>query len=58
MNPLFTYLDYQEYLRDYCRGRKRETSFFTYRYMGRKLGLDPGFPGLVMGNMHDTLVRV
>jgi uncharacterized protein (TIGR02147 family) len=43
MNTVFHYLDYQEYLRDYYREKKGENYFFSYRFMGRQVNLDPGF---------------
>ncbi len=43
MIQVFDYLDYQEFLRDYYRERKKENFFFSYRFMGRYLKLDPGF---------------
>jgi uncharacterized protein (TIGR02147 family) len=53
MKPLFSYFDYQEYLRDFYEERKRENPFVSYRYMGGKLDLDPGFLLKVMqGKLH------
>ncbi|MDG5816880.1 TIGR02147 family protein [Chitinispirillales bacterium ANBcel5] len=53
MRPVFDYMDYQAYLRNYYEEKKRETTFFSYRYMGRRLGLDPGFLVKVLqGKMH------
>lgn len=43
MNTVFHYLDYQEYLSDFYKENKRENYFFSYRFMGRQVGLDPGF---------------
>ena len=43
MNSIFEYLDYRVYLRDYYQKKKEENSFFSYRYMGRKVGIDSGY---------------
>ena len=43
MKKIFEYLDYQEYLRDFYASHKQENPYFSYRYMGRRLSLDPGF---------------
>jgi uncharacterized protein (TIGR02147 family) len=56
MKKLFEYLDYQEYLRDFYASHKRENPYFSYRYMGRRLSLDPGFLVKVMqGKKHLAL---
>jgi uncharacterized protein (TIGR02147 family) len=56
MKKIFEYLDYQEYLRDFYTFHKQENSYFSYRYMGRRLRLDPGFLVKVMqGKKHLAL---
>lgn len=53
MKQLFHYFDYQEFLRDFYEEKKRDNSFMSYRYLGAKLGLDPGFLLKVMqGKLH------
>jgi uncharacterized protein (TIGR02147 family) len=53
MQCIYSYFDYQQYLRDYYEEKKGETSFFSYRYFGGKLGLDAGFLVKVLqGKMH------
>jgi uncharacterized protein (TIGR02147 family) len=53
MKSLFHYFDYQEFLRDYYEEKKRENSFMSFRYLGGKLELDPGFLLKVMqGKLH------
>lgn len=53
MNQIYDYLDYQEYLRDFYHAKKGENPYFSYRYMGMRLGLDPGFLVKVLqGRMH------
>jgi uncharacterized protein (TIGR02147 family) len=43
MPDIFEYLNYQAFMRDYYEARKRQNSFFSYRFMGKVLGMDPGF---------------
>lgn len=53
MADLFTYLDYREFLRDYFEEKRRSTSFFSYRYIGRKIGLDPSnIVKIILGKRH------
>jgi uncharacterized protein (TIGR02147 family) len=59
MNSIFSYFDYQQFLRDYYEEQKRETFYFSYRYMGGKMGLDAGFLVKVLqGKMHLSLKSV
>lgn len=43
MKRIYQYLDYQEYLRDFYDEQKEKNSWFSYRYMGNKIDLDPSF---------------
>jgi uncharacterized protein (TIGR02147 family) len=43
MLNIFDYLNYQSFMKDYYEARKRQNSFFSYRFMGKVLGMDPGF---------------
>lgn len=53
MVNIFQYFDYQEYLRDYYIKRKEENYFFSYRFMGKQINLDPGFLVKVLqGKIH------
>ena len=53
MKSLFHYFDYQEFFRDFYEVKKRDNPFMSYRYLGGKLGLDPGFLLKVMqGKLH------
>lgn len=59
MQSIFSYFDYQQFLRDFYEEKKRETTFFSYRYLGGKLGLDAGFLVKVLqGKMHLSLKSV
>jgi uncharacterized protein (TIGR02147 family) len=53
MAELFEYLDYREFLRDYFEEKRRSTSFFSYRYIGRKIDLDPSnIVKIILGKRH------
>lgn len=43
MNTIFEYLEYRNYLRDHYNYNKEHHSFFSYRYVSLKTGLDAGF---------------
>lgn len=53
MTSLFDYLDYRTFLRDFYDAQKKENPYFSYRYIGRKIGLDPGYVVKIMqGKLH------
>ncbi len=41
VKSIFDYLDYRSYLKDYYEERKRLHKYFSYRYFGNKVGIDP-----------------
>jgi uncharacterized protein (TIGR02147 family) len=41
MKPVKEYLDYREYLHDFYLDRKNRESFYSLRYMGSKVSVDP-----------------
>lgn len=41
MKKLETYLDYQQYLREYYEEKKENNFYFSYRYIAGKLKIDP-----------------
>lgn len=43
MKPVFEYLDYQTYLKDFYEDRKGRQGFFSYRYFGDKVGIDSSY---------------
>jgi uncharacterized protein (TIGR02147 family) len=43
MKPVFEYLDYRTYLKDFYEDRKGRQGFFSYRYFGDKVGIDPSY---------------
>jgi uncharacterized protein (TIGR02147 family) len=42
-NSIFDYLDYREYLKDHYEACKARNSFFSFRYIAAKTGLDSSF---------------
>ena len=43
MKSVFEYLDYRAYLKDFYEERKGLQLFFSYRYFGNKVGIDPSY---------------
>ncbi len=43
MPNIFTYLDYRDYLKDAYRERREAQPFFSYRYIGNKVGMDSSY---------------
>jgi uncharacterized protein (TIGR02147 family) len=44
MNPIFSYIDYRSFLRDYYEDMKKNSRFFSYRYFSKKAGVNsPNF---------------
>lgn len=43
MKSVFEYLDYRNYLKDFYEEQKERHSFFSYRYFGDKVGVDPSY---------------
>ncbi len=44
MKPIFSYIDYRAFLRDYYEEQKKNTRFFSYRYFAKKAGINsPNF---------------
>lgn len=54
MPDVLDYLDYRQYLREvYDWRKKRGDSFFSYRYMASRIGIDPGYLAkLLQGKVH------
>jgi uncharacterized protein (TIGR02147 family) len=42
MPDIFEYTDYCAFLRDFFEERRKKLPFFSYRFFGRKVGVDPG----------------
>ncbi|MBN2036143.1 MAG: TIGR02147 family protein [Chitinispirillaceae bacterium] len=44
MNPVFSYIDYRLFLKDYYKEQKKHSRFFSYRYFSQKAGINsPSF---------------
>jgi uncharacterized protein (TIGR02147 family) len=52
MIPLFEYFDYQKYLHDYYQEKKRGNPCISFRFLGNRLHLDPGFLLKVIQGKH------
>lgn len=53
MISVFDYLDYRQYLRDFYVQQKKTNAFFSYRYIGNKVGMDSSFLIKVLqGHLH------
>jgi uncharacterized protein (TIGR02147 family) len=42
MPNIFTYYDYRVFLRDYIEEQKADHTYFSLRYISRKMGVDAG----------------
>ncbi len=50
---IFDYLDYRLFLKEFYEETKKANSYFSYRYMGAKVGVDPGYLVRVLqGRLH------
>ncbi len=49
---IFDYFDYRKYLKDYYENKKKQNFFFSYRYVGKKVELDPGYLVKVLQGKH------
>lgn len=59
MLNIFDYLDYREYLRDYYKDAKINRSFFSYRFIGSRVGMDSSYVIKVLqGNLHIALKKI
>ena len=53
MHSIFDYLDYRQYLLDFYENSKIKHSYFSYRYMSGKIGLDAGYlVKILQGKLH------
>ncbi len=48
MEKIVEYLEYREYLRDYYEEKKKENPFFSYKLLGRKVGIDQSYLAKVL----------
>lgn len=61
MRPIFSYIDYRQYLADYYSEKKSTTTFFSHRYFCNKAGISsPNFLKLVIDskkNLSETSIQ-
>lgn len=57
MKRIFEYFDYQKYLRDFYEEKKRDNTFISFRYLGNRMELDPGFLLKVIQGKHHLAER-
>ncbi len=50
MKPIFEYLDYRAFLKDFYEAKKAQHSFFSYRMFGKKVGVDASYLAKVLMN--------
>lgn len=43
MKSVYEYLDYRNYLKDFYEEMKGRHGYFTYRYFGNRVGIDPSY---------------
>jgi uncharacterized protein (TIGR02147 family) len=56
---VFDYLDYRQFLRDFYVQQKKTNTFFSYRYIGNKVGMDSSFLIKVLqGHLHVAEDRI
>ena len=54
---IYDYFDYHKYLKDYYEYRKKDNPFFSYRYIARRVALDPGYLVKVLQGKHNIAQR-
>jgi uncharacterized protein (TIGR02147 family) len=53
MEPILDYMDYRLFLRDFYETQKKKYSYFSYRYISGKIGLDAGYlVKILQGKLH------
>jgi uncharacterized protein (TIGR02147 family) len=59
MVNIFDYLDYREYLQTYYTDAKSNRPFFSYRFIGNRVGMDSSYVIKVLqGNLHITSKKI
>jgi uncharacterized protein (TIGR02147 family) len=59
MDNIFDYLDYREFLRDYYTEKKRNKPFYSYRFIGNRVGMDSSYIIKVLqGNLHLSTKKI
>ncbi|MDG5813647.1 TIGR02147 family protein [Chitinispirillales bacterium ANBcel5] len=57
MKKLFEYFDYQKFMRDFYEEKKQQNPYVSFRYLGRRMDLDPGFLLKVLQGKHHLAKR-
>ncbi|MDO5575595.1 MAG: TIGR02147 family protein [Fibrobacter sp.] len=57
MKTIFKYYDYQKFLRDFYEEKKQENPNISFRYLGNRMNLDPGFLLKVIQGKHHLAKR-
>lgn len=57
MKKIFEYFDYQKYMRDFYEEEKRNKPHISFRYLGNRMDLDPGFLLKVIQGKHHLAKR-
>lgn len=56
---IFDYIDYRSYLKDRVEEMRQSASILSYRYVGRKVGMDPSqVVKIVQGQLHLTELKI
>lgn len=59
MKPLFDYLSYRTYLRDFYEENKKRNYFYSFRYMAQKVGIDHSLlVKVLLGKRHITSASI
>lgn len=59
MVNIFTYLDYRDFLRDYYLDKKKNSPFFSYRFIGNHVDMDSSFIVKVLhGDRHIAIKKI
>ena len=57
MNPIFSYIDYRSFLKDYYEEQKKNSRSFSYRYFAKKAGINsPNFLKLIIESKRNLTV--
>jgi uncharacterized protein (TIGR02147 family) len=59
MVTIFDYLDYREFLKDYYADAKSNKPFFSYRFIGSRVGMDSSYVIKVLqGSLHLSIKKI
>jgi uncharacterized protein (TIGR02147 family) len=59
LKPIYEYLDYQEFLKDFYEDKKSGNFFFSYQYIGQRVQMDPSYIAKVLsGQRHIPVNKI